>query len=540
MMCRLGGFVKNIFACALTLFGISFLSACGSITPPAATVAISTSASSITIPQSTTLNWSSTNATSCAASSNPSQPDWAGTVPTGGTRTVAPTTTGIVTYALSCTGPGGGTSGTTTVTVNPSDAPKIISAAPSYGVLNVPYDFQFAASLGVQPLTWMETGPLPAGLNFSPQGELSGTPTASGPFQITVDVQDADGQTAAPESLTINILLHGFQATGDMGTAREYHTATLLNNGKVLVTGGYDGTNVLGSAEIFDPLTGIFTPTAGPMTTTRRFHTATLLANGPAATNGKVLIAGGDSTQTAELFDPATGTFTATTGALTRPRLLSTATLLKNGKVLIAGGFGNSTAELFDPATGTFSVTGSMSADRDSATATLLNNGMVLIAGGEDYGGDALISAEVYDPTSGIFTATDGLMTNFRTAPTGTLLSSGKVLIAGGYGEGPALATAELFDPATVRFSLTGLLETPRAYHTATLLNDGTVLVAGGSSDNSAEIYNATTATFTLTAAMTTTRSNHTATLLNNGHVLLIGGIDNSGVVLKSAESYNF
>ena len=74
------------------------------------------------------------------------------------------------------------------------------------------------------------------------------------------------------------------------------------------------------------------------------------------------------------------------------------ATLFIDWKILFAGGFGNLTAELFDPATGTFSATGSMSADRDSATATLLNNGMVLIAGGEDYGGDALISAEVYDP----------------------------------------------------------------------------------------------------------------------------------------------
>ena len=146
----------------------------------------------------------------------------------------------------------------------------------------------------------------------------------------------------------------GFQPTGDMGTGRAGQTATLLANGKVLITGGYNATQVLATAELFDPASGTFSST-GDMTTPRFTHTATLLQN------GKVLIAGGsrslndlagadssDDLNTAELFDPATGTFTAT-GRMSVPRSLHAAALLANGKVLVAGGTPGNVAELYDP-----------------------------------------------------------------------------------------------------------------------------------------------------------------------------------------------
>ena len=190
-----------------------------------------------------------------------------------------------------------------------------------------------------------------------------------------------------------------FSATGPMTTARGWHAATLLPNSKVLVAG--DGA----SAELYDPATGTFTAT-GSMITTRYVHTSTLLPN------GNVLVAGGYNNggtilASAELYDPATGTFTAT-GSMTTGRLTHTATLLPNDKVLVAGGVNFdfdvevttylASAELYDPTTGTFTATGSMSTWRYIPTATLLLNGTVLVAGGDNYWGAGLVSsAELYD-----------------------------------------------------------------------------------------------------------------------------------------------
>ena len=101
----------------------------------------------------------------------------------------------------------------------------------------------------------------------------------------------------------------GFASTGSMTAPRYLHTATLLNNGTVLVAGGYDASGDLTSAELYDPVAGAFAAT-GSMTTAREAHTATLL------NNGKVLIAGGYSggnfLASAELYDPVAGTFTVT------------------------------------------------------------------------------------------------------------------------------------------------------------------------------------------------------------------------------------
>ncbi len=187
-------------------------------------------------------------------------------------------------------------------------------------------------------------------------------------------------------------------STGSMATARNYHTATLLPNGTVLVAGG-SGAAYLASAEVYDPASGVWKAT-GSMTTPRAGHTATLLPN------GTVLVAGGVGANSvwldsAELYDPASGVWKAT-GSMAATRARHTATLLPNGTVLVAGGSGAGPfgAEVYDPASGAWTATGSMATARNTHTATLLPNGAVLVAGGSDNNNLPLASAEVFVPWS--------------------------------------------------------------------------------------------------------------------------------------------
>jgi hypothetical protein len=346
-----------------------------------------------------------------------------------------------------------------------------------------------------------------------------------------------------------------FTATCTMETARESHTATLLSNGLVLITGGDDRAASLATAELFNPASHSFAPT-GDMADSRARHTATLL------TNGVVLVIGGRDASsgtlaTAELFNPDNVSF-APTGSMSSARESHTATLLPNGKVLITGGDNGTatlaTTELFDPISGTFATAANMSAARRFHTATLLKNGKVLVTGGQDADGNILATAELFDPTTGSFTPT-GSMSTPRESHTATSLNDGRVLVTGGDNGTVTLATAELFDPTTGSFTPTGSMSTLREFHTATLRSDGTVLVAGGTdftliADGSAraaflpeytataELFNPPSGTFTPTGNMLTARAGHTATLLSNGKVLVVGGVDANGNALASAELF--
>src|SRR4029077_5161766 len=203
----------------------------------------------------------------------------------------------------------------------------------------------------------------------------------------------------------------------NMTIARSVHTSTLLANsklpnyGKVLVVGGGWGQ----SAELYDPTADAFTAT-GNMVAQHLGQTATLLQN------GQVLVAGGE-TASAELFNPATGTFKAT-GSLTVSRTRHAATLLPDGRVLIAGGVqdvgstmpipldpGVASAELYDPVSGTFTPTGSMSEGRSGHTATLLVDGTVLVTGTDN-------TAEVFSPGTGTFFVVGELSTGFGATAT--------------------------------------------------------------------------------------------------------------------------
>jgi hypothetical protein len=334
---------------------------------------------------------------------------------------------------------------------------------------------------------------------------------------------------------------------------RTNHVATLLADDKVLITGGSSSgpysVATLASAELFDPATETFTATAS-MATARLGHSATLLAS------GKVLVVGGSDSAGAELFDPSADTFTAT-GRPLAARKKHTATLLGDGKVLVAGGYGGgiglASAELYDPQTGAFTATGDLTAVRYEHAATLLRSRKVLLLGGfvpaTDTGNnDGLTSAELYDPSSGAFAETAGSMSAHRVPPTATLLLDGKVLVSGGpHGfEGYfASGVLELYDPGTATFSATGGLVEARTAHTATLLPSGSVLFAGGYQGGgsfakylaTAELYNPATGTCAATPPMTEAREYHTATALSDGRVLVAGGFAGNHA-LASAEIY--
>ena len=282
--------------------------------------------------------------------------------------------------------------------------------------------------------------------------------------------------------------------------------------------------------------------------------------------NGNVLIAGGytcdssgncSSLSSAELYSPSAGTFSSA-GNMTVPRSGQTMTLLNNGIVLIAGGqtcttatscSALSSAEIYDPVAGTFTATSNgMSAARFGASAVALNSGLVLIAGGFD-GTNLPAAAEIYSPTQPGFTGNGPQLNTPRFNATGTLLNNGQVLVAGGSTcvlPGCPTNAAEIYDPVANTFTVVGGgIDVPRFNHTATLLTNGQVTIAGGfsscssscTSEASTEFFDPVAGVFTASTAVANALAGQTGTLTANGNVLLIGGI-NAGVTLASDEWY--
>jgi hypothetical protein len=242
-----------------------------------------------------------------------------------------------------------------------------------------------------------------------------------------------------------------FSPTGSMSVARGGAVAAPLPDGRVLVAGGFYN----------DP-------------------------NAPAVLNCTSMYcfnAGNVAQQRAEIFDPATGSF-APTGSMTVRRLAAVAAPLPDGRVLVAGGtdYDGSvwpgvdlqSAEIFDPATGTFSPTGSMTVPRSGAAGAPLPHGRALVVGGAF---DSPLSAEIFDATTGKFAPTPD-MTRVGLSAAGAPLPDGRVLLAGG---GPSGQGGLIFDPVTATFASTDYMTTKRYGAAAAPLADGRVLVAGTS-----------------------------------------------------------
>ena len=313
----------------------------------------------------------------------------------------------------------------------------------------------------------------------------------------------------------------GFETTGSMTTARYDHTATLLNDGRVLVVGGNAPNGIQSGAEVWNA--GSFSA-AGTMSTARRAHTATLLSD------GRVLVVGGlanGSTylSSAEAWDG--GSFSPA-GSMATTRSVHASTLLADGRVLAVGGYSGtaylSSAEAWDG--GSFSPAGSMTTPRWYHTSTLLLDGRVLVVGGYYTNGGThyLSSAEVWN--TGTFSPA-GTMSRARTWHTSNLLPDGRVLVVGGISDGGVyLDTADTWSAGG--FTAAGTMKRPKAWHTSTLLADGRVLTVGGRASSTmhlgyAEAWNE--GSFHAAGSMSTARRHHTATRLLDGRVLVVGGL---------------
>jgi N-acetylneuraminic acid mutarotase len=284
-----------------------------------------------------------------------------------------------------------------------------------------------------------------------------------------------------------------------MTEGRSSHQAVKLNNGKVLVMGGY--TKVQGnvneiiaysrSSEIFDPLTNTWEPSAD-LNEARSEFTATLLDN------GSVLVTGGFNknlaVSSAEIYDPATSEW-RTIGSLNFKRGLHQAVTMNNGRVLLIGGSSaDDKCEIFDPVSETFTIISPMKQSRAFHKAVKLDDGRVLVTGG-----NSTSSAEIYDPESDRWTEVTP-MSIPRYKHSMTVLPDGKVLVTGGYGPldtamtypTPILqSSTEIYDPETNSWQVSSPLKNARRSHTVTLLNSNQLLVVGGTQpqdDLSAEL----------------------------------------------------
>lgn len=367
------------------------------------------------------------------------------------------------------------------------------------------------------------------------------------------------GDDVAQPLGSIQPALTGWSPVTSMSTARDFHTATLLDNGTVLVVGGRNLGDALDSVELYDPVSNTWTVKA-PLLTGRWLHTATLLSD------GRVLVIGGEddggnSLDTAEVYDPRTDTWDVLDEVMNLPRAGHTATLLPSDRVLIAGGFVSeyneyqASAELY--VNGVFQLAGDMLVTRALHAATRLPSNEVLVTGGRNpetqyfdvdlfklcpetltCPGPLCPIIECRSEDSVGYWEAREPMQDARNGHTATLLSTGEVFVVGGVGHTGTLATAERYDGS--RWSSTISLGGARYRHTASVLASGQVLIAGGQNSGTypqfAELYDPSSGTWT-TSTMITPRARHAAVVLSNGHVLVVGGF-NSGGYLASAEKY--
>lgn len=234
-----------------------------------------------------------------------------------------------------------------------------------------------------------------------------------------------------------------FTATGEMQVARAAPAAVRLLDGRVLLCGGQTSQlEPLATAELFDPAAGRFSSTAA-MGVARTGHVAVTLSDGRVLVVGGRRARRGEILDSAEIFDPASGTFQAT-GRMASPRHKHAAALLPDGRVLVLGGADvrdqrgrYRSSELFDPASGTFSAGPDMHAPRFKLVDAVarLPSGGLLVAGGARW-------LERYEPADHRFVRLPDELAEAMEFATATLLPAGDVLLTGGYDDSIATSSS--------------------------------------------------------------------------------------------------
>lgn len=381
--------------------------------------------------------------------------------------------------------------------------------------------------------------------------------------------------TGVTPGTTGSVPLGAFSSAPALNDPRTQSTATTLADGRVLVTGGSDGSAIYKTSEIFDPLANAWTTIAAPagmmtfngIDTARQLHTATLLAD------GRVLIAGGlgverlngqapavEAITSAFIFDPLQNTFLPA-GAMPTGRMWHAATLLGNNQVLVAGGMDTQlatvrTAAVFNPADGIWTSVTPGSSDHTFGSL-VTTQGQTIFAGGCQttnnggqlgFSGIATPTVERFDPASSTFSA-GAANAGDRLFMGSNAMSTGRAFFAGGQGvNGQQLTnvdTTETFDPVTNTFTPGPTLSRPvNSVVVAELGSSGDQLIVGGiegqgtSATPSAvcEIYQASTNTIAGQVSMATARVDHAVVTLRDGRVMVIGGEGLAGAILDTCE----
>lgn len=372
-------------------------------------------------------------------------------------------------------------------------------------------------------------------------------------LQIALTDNRDSGTTVFTDYFKVDNIPSGTFITIDsMDTPRYNHAGVKLLDGTVLLVGGQQNTaapeDYFNDAEIYDPDTATFSTLASTMGIARTQLRAVLMAN------GKVLISGGQDDSnvyaSAHIYDPASGSFTVSNNDMTESRYNHASVLLDNGNVLVTGGNNGvavtGSANLFNPSTGTFAAAANMKIDREGHFAIKLNTGQVLVIGGYSGVGGYLSTAELYDPVANTFTYTLNSLGAAGWLGSGCMLDDGSIFFSGGRSAAAQVtASASKYDIVTANFVNQGLMLTQRCGHSTTLLPDGKVFIFGGfdstdfASDPFGGIFDPSNSSYAnLTSDPLSPRSLHSAIMLNDGKILLAGGVQNGVIMPPRSEIY--